>query len=201
MSLLDFRKGAQHHNCSDIVVEVPKENELKFQYFGAKANGGVGEPINSGKDGNGNPIHFAPGLIAMTQAGEMGVDAVMVLNAKKSKSDKKFQLIWFNQDKKLENNVGNGKPSGNPLNNSDVKTAIEKMEKMVNVYTKQFKLDPKRVVGVFDVFSDRPAPDKPNLHMEPLVKSSYVITRGEAFDKAAGPVFGPLIKRTRMEGR
>jgi hypothetical protein len=127
----------------------------------------------------------------------------MVLNAKLTKREKQFgyQLIWFNQGKHLQNNVGNGKMSKNTFDNSEIKVEVAKMEEMLKVYTKQFKLDSKKVIGVFDIFSDRPSLVHPERNMAELANVRYVITRGEAFDDAAGPVFGPLIKRMRSESQ
>jgi hypothetical protein len=93
MQLSEFRKGATYHNCSEIIVQVPGTEDLQIQYFGAKVNGRKNEPINSGKDDNGNPVKFASGLVALTQAGEKGVDALMVLKAKLTKSEKTFEYI------------------------------------------------------------------------------------------------------------
>ena len=155
------------------------------------------------KDGNGNPVKFASGLVALTQAGEKGVDALMVLKAKLSKSEKTFgyELLWLNQDKKRQGNVGNGIQSETKLGNSEVRVEIRKMQEMLKLYTEQFKLDPEKVLGVFDIFSDNHAPDDPELKMEELANTKYIVTQGEAFDDVAGPVFGPLVKRMRMENK
>ena len=148
-------------------------------------------------------MKFASGLVALTQAGEKGVDALMVLKAKLTKSEKTFgyELLWLNQDKKRQGNVGNDIQSETKLGNSEVRVEIRKMQEMLELYSKQFKLDPEKVLGVFDIFSDKDAPGDPELNMEELANTKYIITRGEAFDDVAGPVFGPLVKRMRMENK
>jgi len=195
--LSEFRRGATYNQCSDIFVQVPKEDDLNFQYFGAKATGITGAHIHSGIDGNGNPVKLVPGLVAMTQAGEKGVDALMFLNAKLNKIEEHFgyKLFWFNQDKKLQRNVGNGKESENTLDNSEIKKEFAKMKEMLTVYTKQFKVASHEVIGVFDIFSDKPAPTNPDWNMAEVANIRYVITRGGAFTKVAGPVFGPFLSR------
>ena len=183
-------------------MQVPGTEDLQFQYFGAKkVSGRKNEPIGSGKDGNGNPVKLASGLVALTQAGGKGVDALMVLKAKLTNSEKTFEyiLLWLNQDKKRQGNVGNDIQSETKFGNSEVTVEIAKMQEMLKLYTEQFKLDPEKVLGVFDIFSDRHAPDDPELNMEELANTKYIITRGEAFDDVAGPIFGPLMNRMRME--
>ena len=178
--------------------------DLQFQYFGAKeVSGRKNEPIDSGNDGNGNPVKLASGLVALTQAGEKGVDELMVLKGKLTKSEKTFDyiLLWLVQNKKRQGNDGNGIKAEIKLGNSEVKVEIAKMQEMLKLYTEQFKLDPEKVLGVFDIFSDKHAPDDPELKMEELANTKYIVTRGEAFDDVAGPVFGPLMKRMRMENK
>jgi len=201
--LSELRPGAQSSGFDDLYVSVPLKNALRFYMLGGSITGKSGDVIQEGAPGRGSIVTFEPSMIAITKRGEAGIDALMILNVGTHPEKLNKLLLFGNQDKHGEENVSNGRESATVLYNAEVLTIITQMDTTLNKIIKQYNLEKKNVIKVFDIVSTRLAPVDIHADLsQKLKKIPFSIVRGEAFEKDVGPKFAEIInKRLKLGSR
>jgi hypothetical protein len=196
MKIKDLRPGALWQGCDDTEIEIPSEANLKFVFLGAKIEKDS-SVIYRGSDGLGERLEMKPGTVAITMANQPGWDGFAFLVGWTKKLQ--VQILFANQTKHRDSNLGNGEASETKLMNGKFKSIVQKQMKPVFHHLLDMFEDDlaTEVEIVFDVFTDRFDPIRPKTGLNEL-SEKYCLTRDSTIDIVTGTPLAQTINRMKI---